>query len=162
MSGFEGWSHLRTVLLVESETFDAAGRRTAHEHRYYLSSLPLGAPFAAALALVRLHWGVETAHQILDVAFAEDDHPWIESVPRARCRRRHAPAHRLRPLDPVSLSARSARTKNATCRGARSCATSTSPSSPPPATSWSACAATRCLPIPIDLGSVAIRATAAL
>ncbi len=27
--------------------------------------------------------GVETAHQILDTAFAEDDHPWIESHPRA-------------------------------------------------------------------------------
>jgi hypothetical protein len=26
---------------------------------------------------------VETAHQILDTAFAEDDHPWIEARPRA-------------------------------------------------------------------------------
>lgn len=84
MSGFDSWSHLRTVLLVESETFDAAGRRIAHEVRYFLSSLPLARLSAEQwLLLVRLHWGVETAHQILDVAFAEDDHPWIRSLPRA-------------------------------------------------------------------------------
>ncbi len=35
------------------------------------------------LLLVRRHWGVETSHQILDTAFAEDDHPWIEQNPRA-------------------------------------------------------------------------------
>lgn len=35
------------------------------------------------LLLVRRHWGVETSHQILDVAFEEDDHPWIEQNPRA-------------------------------------------------------------------------------
>lgn len=84
MSGFEAWDHLRTVLRVESETFDVAGRRIASEQRYYLSSLPLARLSPKQwLLLVRLHWGVETAHQILDVAFAEDDHPWIESVPRA-------------------------------------------------------------------------------
>jgi len=26
---------------------------------------------------------VETSHQILDTAFEEDDHPWIEACPRA-------------------------------------------------------------------------------
>src|SRR5450432_1461304 len=31
----------------------------------------------------RRHWGVETSHQILDTAFEEDDHPWIEACPRA-------------------------------------------------------------------------------
>ena len=84
MSGFEGWSHLRTVLRVESETFDVAGRRTAYEERYFLASLPLSRLSPAHwLLLVRLHWGVETVHQSLDAAFAEDAHPWIESVPRA-------------------------------------------------------------------------------
>ncbi|HKY37906.1 MAG TPA: hypothetical protein VJN18_18315 [Polyangiaceae bacterium] len=33
--------------------------------------------------VARRHWGVETSHQILDTAFAEDDHPWIEANPRA-------------------------------------------------------------------------------
>ena len=95
MSGFDTWSHLRTVLRVESETFDAAGRRIAHEVRYFLSSLPLARLSPEQwLLLVRLHWGVETARPIgdlgsrsvkhsLDVAFAEDDHPWIHSLPRA-------------------------------------------------------------------------------
>jgi hypothetical protein len=32
---------------------------------------------------IRAHWGVETTHQILDVALREDEHPWIESEPRA-------------------------------------------------------------------------------
>jgi hypothetical protein len=36
-----------------------------------------------AFPLVRRHWGVETSHQILDTAFAEDDHPWVEAHPRA-------------------------------------------------------------------------------
>ncbi|MEO8983485.1 MAG: hypothetical protein ABI548_28235 [Polyangiaceae bacterium] len=35
------------------------------------------------LLVARRHWGVETSHQILDTAFAEDDQPWIESNPRA-------------------------------------------------------------------------------
>ena len=83
MSGFGGWEHLRTVLRVESETFDVAGRRIVYEQRYFLVSLPSSRLTPAQwLLLVRLHWGVETAHQILDVAFAEDNHPWIESVPR--------------------------------------------------------------------------------
>jgi len=95
MSGFGGWEHLRTVLRVESETFDVAGRRIVYEQRYFLVSLPSSrlTPAQWPGTLVRLHWlsavrltahcGVETAHPILDVAFAEDDHPWIESVPRA-------------------------------------------------------------------------------
>jgi hypothetical protein len=29
------------------------------------------------LLLVRSHWGVETTHQVLDTAFAEDERPWI-------------------------------------------------------------------------------------
>jgi hypothetical protein len=35
------------------------------------------------LLVIRRHWGVETSHQILDTAFAEDDHSWIEANPRA-------------------------------------------------------------------------------
>ncbi|HEY5372282.1 MAG TPA: ISAs1 family transposase, partial [Polyangiaceae bacterium] len=35
------------------------------------------------LLVARRHWGVETSHQILDTAFEEDAHPWIEACPRA-------------------------------------------------------------------------------
>jgi predicted transposase YbfD/YdcC len=80
----EGWTHLRTVLRVESETFDPNGNRIAHEDRYFLSSLATDRLTPEQwLSAVRAHWGVETTHQILDVSFKEDDHPWIESEPRA-------------------------------------------------------------------------------
>lgn len=80
----EGWTHLRTVLRVESETFNASGHRIAHENRYFLSSLAADRITAAQwMAVIRSHWGVETTHQILDVAFLEDNHPWIESEPRS-------------------------------------------------------------------------------
>jgi hypothetical protein len=84
VSAPEGWDHLRTVLRVESETLDSSGARVAHENRYFISSLPRARLTDAQwLLVVRRHWGVETAHQILDTAFAEDDRPWIEQNPRA-------------------------------------------------------------------------------
>jgi len=80
----EGWDHLRTVLRVESETLDAQGRRLAYENRYFISSLARDRLTAAQwMSVIRRHWGVETTHQILDTALLEDDHPWIESNPRA-------------------------------------------------------------------------------
>ena len=57
------------------------GRR---DNRYFLSSLPrCRLTDAHWLLVVRRHWGVETAHQILDTALSEDEHPWIEAHPRA-------------------------------------------------------------------------------
>lgn len=80
----EGWDHLRTVLRVEVETLDQNGNRITAENRYFVSSLPRSRLTDAQwLLVVRRHWGVETSHQILDTAFAEDDHPWIEQNPRA-------------------------------------------------------------------------------
>lgn len=80
----EGWTHLRTVLRIESETFDAHGNRVALENRYFISSLATDRLSPEQwMYLVRAHWGVETTHQILDVALQEDEHPWIESEPRA-------------------------------------------------------------------------------
>ena len=80
----EGWDHLRTVLRVEIETLDQKGKRITVEKRYFVSSLPRSRLTDAQwLLVVRRHWAVETSHQILDTAFAEDDHPWIEQNPRA-------------------------------------------------------------------------------
>jgi hypothetical protein len=45
--------------------------------------LALDSLCCAWLLVARRHWGVETSHQILDNAFEEDDHPWIEACPRA-------------------------------------------------------------------------------
>jgi hypothetical protein len=80
----DGWEHLRTVLRIQTETFDASGTLTRTDERYLISSLPSIRLTADHWLLVaRRHWGVETSHQILDNALEEDDHPWIEACPRA-------------------------------------------------------------------------------
>lgn len=71
------WQHARTFLCVESFT-EKDGVVEALESRLYVTSLPDGALTPEGwLRLVRLHWGVETTHQALDVAFQEDARPWI-------------------------------------------------------------------------------------
>lgn len=79
----EGWEHGRTMLRIESESIDAAGNHGI-EHRYFISSLGRQRLLAIQwLQVVRAHWAVETTHQVLDVAFEEDEHPWVISNPRA-------------------------------------------------------------------------------
>lgn len=80
------WSHTRCILRVDSERVvthpDGTEVIESSERRLYCSSLVKDELLPAQwLLLVRSHWGVETTHQILDVAFAEDDHPWIENDP---------------------------------------------------------------------------------
>lgn len=83
-SGYDGWESLRTVARVQTETRDADGKVIKCEERYFISSLPLRRLSPSQwLLLIRRHWRVETAHQILDTAFAEDAHPWVVSCPRA-------------------------------------------------------------------------------
>jgi len=69
MGHYDGWSGLRTVVMVERE------RRTADkvqvERAYYLSSLPADAE--RILDATRAHWSVEnTFHWTMDVIFGED------------------------------------------------------------------------------------------
>ena len=80
MTGFY-WDHLRTVVRVET-------RSTKHgvvttDNRYYVCSLASTALSAQQwLLLVRRRWAVENeAHHTLDVAFREDDRPWIVADP---------------------------------------------------------------------------------
>ena len=83
-TGPEGWEHIRTILRVVSEKQDALGRVTASEERYFVGSLPSSRLTADQwLLVVRRHWGVEIAHQVLDVAFKEDKRPIIRENPRA-------------------------------------------------------------------------------
>jgi hypothetical protein len=83
-SGYDGWDSLRTVVRVQTETRDAAGRVSKCEERYFVSSLPMRRLSPGQwLLLIRRHWRVETAHQTLDTAFDEDAHPWIVACPRA-------------------------------------------------------------------------------
>jgi len=69
MGHYEGWTGLRTVVMVERER-----RFTDHsqtETVYYLSSLPANAK--RLLAATRAHWTVEnTFHWTMDVVFGED------------------------------------------------------------------------------------------
>jgi hypothetical protein len=68
----------------KASLLDASGTLTRTDERYLISSLPSVRLSADHWLLVaRRHWGVETSHQILDYAFEEDDHPWIEASPRA-------------------------------------------------------------------------------
>lgn len=77
------WPSTRTLVEVTSETC-ADGVVTAREVRTYLCSLAADALTPAQwLRVVRRHWGVENdCHKTFDVAFGEDDHPWIEMAPQ--------------------------------------------------------------------------------
>lgn len=80
----EGWTHLRTLVRVDCETRDDRTGECGVETRFFGSSLPLSRLTRAEwLLVVRQHWGVELAHQTLDVALLEDDKPWITQNPRA-------------------------------------------------------------------------------
>lgn len=83
MAGF-GWDHLRTVLRVESRTYEH-GLVVAWEDRYFVCSLPASRLSPAQwLRVVRLMWGVENAvHCTLDKTMREDEHPWIQADPKA-------------------------------------------------------------------------------
>lgn len=72
------WTHAKTVLLIETETRKNGTSNT--ETRVFISSLPVKTlSFAQWIWAIVRHWRVETAHQILDTAFAEDDAPWIRA-----------------------------------------------------------------------------------
>jgi hypothetical protein len=73
------WSHTRTIFKVYSETYED-GVLKSTKTRFFVTSLAATELSAEKwLELVVLRWGVETAHQILDCAFEEDDHCWITS-----------------------------------------------------------------------------------
>lgn len=79
----EGWTHLRTILRIQSETCDATGNVVSQEDRYFISSLaPDRLSAEQWLTIVRRHWGVEITHQTLDVSFKEDTRPWSRDNPR--------------------------------------------------------------------------------
>jgi hypothetical protein len=75
------WPHTKTLLRVDSETrqtLEDGTTQLTRERRFYCCSLPQHTLFPEQwLRMVRMHWAVETTHQILDVSFREDDHPWI-------------------------------------------------------------------------------------
>jgi len=71
------WEHARTAFKVVNEHYEN-GEHKSTLTRYFLTSAESAAlPADKWLKLVVMRWGVETSHQILDGAFAEDDRPWI-------------------------------------------------------------------------------------
>lgn len=83
LAGYLDWTHLKTVVRVESVTVEN-GKVVKHEDRYFISSLASEALSAAQwLLVVRRHWGVENnCHHTWDTVFEEDDRPWIEKNPQ--------------------------------------------------------------------------------
>lgn len=83
MAGYLDWTHLKTVVRVESETVEN-GQVVEREDRYFISSLASEVLSAAQwLLVVRRHWGVENnCHHTWDTVFEEDDRPWIEKSPQ--------------------------------------------------------------------------------
>lgn len=84
MAGFGDWTHLHTVLRVESETRTLKGELLTRENRYRISSLSrVALSDTQWLRLAREHWGVENqCHHTFDTVFSEDDKPWIEDSPQ--------------------------------------------------------------------------------
>jgi len=85
MAKYLNWQHLRTALRVESKKVEMeTGIEVEYENRYFISSLKAGELANEQwLYLIRQHWCVENhCHQTWDMAFMEDDHPWIENDPQ--------------------------------------------------------------------------------
>jgi hypothetical protein len=82
MAGFHEWSHLVTVLRVRRQRWDAQGHLVSDHERYFVTSLRFEALKPDRwLHLIRRYWAsVESGvHQTLDIAFEEDDRPWIRN-----------------------------------------------------------------------------------
>ena len=77
LDGWNGWTHLRQALLVEQTTKDRDGKEKV-ELRYFVTNVTAGYLNARqALALVRLHWGIENdCNWTFDMQFGEDAGAW--------------------------------------------------------------------------------------
>lgn len=104
MRGFDGWQHLCTVLRVESVTLDAKGHRTADDNRYFVEharvqvdAQAMAAPRAPSLG-GREQLPPHARHRVRGGRQALDS-----EQPARHARRRHPPAPRLHPADPLPL-----------------------------------------------------------
>jgi len=71
IEGYEKWEGLKSIVKIETQTYEKVSGKMAKEQRYYISSLP---PDAEVLnSKIRKHWTVENnLHWTLDVEFGED------------------------------------------------------------------------------------------
>ena len=84
LAGFLDWSHLQTVVRIQCQTFDSQGQLLSGDDHYYLTSLCQDALTPRQwIAAARRRWAVENnCHHTWDVAFREDERPWIDSDPQ--------------------------------------------------------------------------------
>jgi predicted transposase YbfD/YdcC len=77
LDGWNGWTHLRQVVVVEQTTRDRDDKDTV-ELRYFVTNATTGMLTAwQLLRLVRLHWGIENdCNWTFDVQFGEDAGAW--------------------------------------------------------------------------------------
>lgn len=71
------WQHsgLRTLVVMNRESFNQSSQKTSHETAYYLSNHPNDSTQHTVKTLasaIRGHWGVESNNWQLDVTFGED------------------------------------------------------------------------------------------
>lgn len=66
----EDWAGLSSIGMIERECVENEERSI--EQRYFIASIP-GDDAPKFLHTSRVHWGIESMHWILDVAFREDD-----------------------------------------------------------------------------------------
>jgi hypothetical protein len=77
-NGYKAMDSVRTVFRVHTQKVDGEGNVLSEENRYFVSSMLHNLLSAKQwLELVRMHWGVEVTHNILDVAFKEDERPFL-------------------------------------------------------------------------------------
>ena len=80
MAGFHSWSHLKTVLRVESEVLNLRTGKLEIHSRYFVTNAPLTTLNSRQwLSVIRGHWGVENnCHNTFDKIFQEDKRPFIQ------------------------------------------------------------------------------------
>ncbi len=77
LDGWNGWTRLRQVVVVEQTTRDRDGNETV-ELRYFVTNATTGGLSPRQLLqLVRQHWGIENdCNWTFDLQFGEDDRAW--------------------------------------------------------------------------------------
>lgn len=78
LDGWDGWTHLRQVLVVVQTTRRRDGGPDEVEHRYFATNMTQGALAPSEmLELVRRHWAIENdCNWTLDMQMLEDDGAW--------------------------------------------------------------------------------------
>ncbi len=65
------WPSLKSLIMIETTSYDVTAKKTTKQKRYYISSLD--APAEKFQKLIRQHWSIENGcHWVLDTLYRED------------------------------------------------------------------------------------------